>query len=258
MIKCGKFVVHKHDHGTDEAIVGRCKCWSCEVCRRRNKVRLQHQAASGVPTTFLTLTSRLGSASSPDIAAQRLVVCWRLLRQQLIRDGLARHLSFIAVFERTKRGWPHLHILMRAPWLPHSRISELMAKWADSPIVDIRPVDDVARGARYVAKYLAKDPRGFLRCRRYWSSRDWIIDRSEYDPKPRGQSGWTLALMRLPAWIEWLTEHGYIPTKVAEDRATLRAVCPARDYLADMDEIRRRCSIEIGAAEPVAEPNFPG
>lgn len=167
-----------------------CKRWTCDHCGPIRTKRLKAYARSGLPNTFMTLTARYGNADTPDAAARRLVVAFRLLRQQLKRDGLAEHISFFAVFETTKKGWPHLHILMRAPFLPQERISQLMEKWNDSPVVDIRRIESAHKAAAYVAKYVAKAPSKFKGTKRYWAAQDYIVSKKIYDPHPTPDRQW--------------------------------------------------------------------
>ncbi len=139
------------------------------------KRQLQAQARAGNPTTFITLTSGPKAGASPSEAACALVAAWRVIRRDLrSRPGFGS-VAFLAVFEATKRGRPHLHILARMPYLPQGWLSRRMAALAGSPIVDIRRVKNAAEAAAYVSKYLAKDPRRFTGCKRYWSSRDWSL-----------------------------------------------------------------------------------
>lgn len=95
------------------------------------------------------------------------------MRQRLTRDGLAEKIPFVAVFEETKAGWPHLHILCRAPYIPQNYLSGLAAKYLRSPVVDIRKVYNRRHASRYVAKYIAKGPAKFNACKRYWRSQDY-------------------------------------------------------------------------------------
>lgn len=127
------------------------------------------QAAGGRPNKFITLTSRY----RPDEmtiheAAQQLVHSWRMVIQRAKREGLFNDIQYIAVFELTKKGWPHLHILARANFLPQKWLSARMREYCDSPVVDVRAVKSQRRAAWYIAKYTAKTPEKFEGCKRYW------------------------------------------------------------------------------------------
>lgn len=156
-----------------------CKCWQCEGCFYKRLLQLQHDAKSGLPNTFLTLTSKYTEEKTPDQAAQELVIAWRNIRQRAKREGIAKRIEFIAVFEETDQGWPHLHILMRAPFIPQAWISERMQEYTNSPIMWIRAVESKEHAAWYLAKYFAKGPHKFKGCKRYWMSRGYKVEHEE-------------------------------------------------------------------------------
>jgi len=152
-----------------------CKRWSCEDCFQTRLRRLRLEAADGLPNTFLTLTSRFRSDITPDEAARDLVRAWRNIRQRAAREGYADKIPFLAVFEETRQGWPHLHILCRAPFIPKRWLSERMAEYTDSPIVDIGRIKSRKHATWYVAKYVSKGPGRFEGCKRYWRSHDYSL-----------------------------------------------------------------------------------
>lgn len=236
---CGKQTIWGHIGNQLTAYRARCKSWKCAHCAPIRAKRLRRYARSGNPTTFLTLTARYGNAKTADQAAQRLVVCFRLLRQQLKRDGYAETIEFLAVFERTKRGWPHLHILMRAPYLPQERISELMAKWNDSPIIDIKQVTDSRRAVAYVTKYVAKRPDKFDGAKRYWASRHWIVDTEIFDMHPKKDRQWHYTKAMLGTVKRALKNEGF---EVLEENDDALIVCTPGAF----DDVREGIAIERG------------
>jgi hypothetical protein len=145
------------------------------------KRRLMAQAASGVPTRFLTLTINPNVGCSPDERLQLLSHAWRTCVKRLRRQYGERNIEYLAIVEATKRGEPHLHILLRAPYIPQSLISSIMGELIDSPIVDIRRIKGSRQIIQYVAKYVTKSPHHFGTGKRYWSSYRWEIP-TEPDP----------------------------------------------------------------------------
>src|SRR5690606_31125816 len=78
-----------------------------------------------------------------------------------------------AVFERHKSGFPHLHLLIRARFLP---VRELRAMWEgitkhswNVNVMAIRTPGQLA----YAAKYIGKDLAAFAHCKRWWRSHDY-------------------------------------------------------------------------------------
>jgi hypothetical protein len=129
----------------------------------------------GRPTTFLTLTVNPAKFTSPDERAQRLVSSWRLIRQTMRRRFGIKRVPFLAVFEETENGEPHLHILARMPYVAQRWLSRYMNKLMGAPIVDIQKVRSQNGVARYVSKYVSTAPRMWVGCKRYWTSRDWLF-----------------------------------------------------------------------------------
>lgn len=170
-----------------------CRCWTCENCRPMRKARLVKECLEGAPNTFITLTANPKIGNSPDHRARLLVKAWRYLRRvAMVRYGY-KSLPFMAVFEATKNGEPHLHILARVKWLDQAWISHEMDHFMRAPIVDIRRIKDPNRMANYVAKYVGKDPHHFKGTKRYWRSLDYLL------PLPPDEA-------RKPAYNVWLVK----------------------------------------------------
>lgn len=161
------------------ASILRCKRWRCDMCRDFNRWNVIKAARRGKPTTFLTLTCNPLIYDCPDEAARDLVNGWFNLRRLIRRKFKVKSVPFIAVFERTKLGWPHMHILMRAPYVPQGWISKQMARLIGAPICDIRALQDQGRAAAYVAKYIGKDLSAFVGCKRWWRSHDYQVEKEE-------------------------------------------------------------------------------
>lgn len=163
----------------------KCRCWHCDYCAPMRASQLRRLAYLGRPDTFLTLTVNPKIGKGPDDRARLLAHAWRSLRAKIIyqhnkkQSPLCRlhadgKLPFIAVFEKTKVGEPHLHILARSVWLDQKWLSEQMNKIIKSPIVDVRRVSGKKAAAAYVAKYIGKDPTAFQGCKRYWRSQNYV------------------------------------------------------------------------------------
>lgn len=181
---CGFFTGARVDLQTGEVRAGAvwCKSWHCEHCAPIRQKQLMAQAAQGEPNKFITLTSKYRpDEMSAHAAAQELVHAWRMVIQKAKRHGLFKNIQYIAVFELTQRGWPHLHILARCPFFPQAWLSKQMDKYCSSPIVDIRSIKSKKRAAWYVAKYTAKAPEKFDRCKRYWRTHKYDLSDSRLE-----------------------------------------------------------------------------
>lgn len=191
---CGDHSLCSYHEGELAASRLRCRSWLCDECLSLRLSELRRLAASGQPCTLITLTVRPGSQPSPHLAAQALVKAWRLIRQRAAREGLASKIEYLAVFEATRRGWPHLHILARSPYLPQRWLSARMKEYADSPIVDIRRVYNRRHASRYIAKYVSKGPGKFEGTKRYFRSQGYALE--EQNPQP-------VADANRVAWHSW-------------------------------------------------------
>jgi hypothetical protein len=159
-----------------------CKSWHCEYCAPIRQKQLMRQAADGHPRKFITLTSRYRpDEMSADQAAQQLVHAWRMVVQRAKREGIWTECQYIAVFEGTKKSWPHLHILARCNFVVQKWLSDRLREYADSPIVHVRAVESRRRAAWYVAKYTAKAPDKFQGCKRYWRTHGYDLSEGRKD-----------------------------------------------------------------------------
>lgn len=172
---CSERILVNQGPTEGHAAILRCKRWSCDLCNPFNHRRIKRAAREGEPTTFLTLTSNPAKHDTPDAAARALKAAWVNLRRAMARELGIEKPPFIAVFEATKKGWPHLHILMRCKFIEQRWISETMARLNGAPICDIRRIKSVKQVAAYVAKYISKAPEAFKQCKRWWRSHDYAI-----------------------------------------------------------------------------------
>lgn len=179
---CSEAILVNADEAQGHATLLRCKRWSCPLCNPVNHRRIKRAAREGRPNTFLTLTVNPSRYSTVDQAARDLKAAWLNVRRAMQRSFGIERPPFIAIFESTKTGWPHLHILMRCRFISQRWYSDQMKRLIGAPIVDVRFIQDVGRVAGYVAKYISKAPEAFAHCKRWWRSSDYAIDKEEPQP----------------------------------------------------------------------------
>ena len=153
----------------------RCKTWHCDECRPRRTKRLVYEAKSGQPNLFITLTSRRRPGGSPAAAARALARAWRQVRSEYIKAHGKGSLAFLTVFEETRHGWPHLHIVARGKWVDQGWLSKRMGALIASPIVWVKAINGLGQVAAYISKYIAKNPQRFAGTKRYWRSLDFLL-----------------------------------------------------------------------------------
>lgn len=104
----------------------------------------------------------------------------------------ATRIQYALVWELTKRGYPHAHILLRAPYLPQKLVSREWQRLSGANIVDIRQIRSEGEAAAYVSKYLTKDPATPYGSKRFRTSRAYSV------PTPRGQ---LTASLEITSWL---------------------------------------------------------
>lgn len=175
---CSEATLVKLDFDGGTAVTLKCRAWSCPICQPERGRALRGLAFSGKPTTFITLTVNPANFDSPEERARRLADAWRTI----VREAKAKYgyktIPYLCVFEATKAGEPHLHIIARVRWLDQKWLSKRMDALMGAPIVDIRRVWRAKQVASYITKYVGKDPHRFGTCKRYWCTQDW--EQSEF------------------------------------------------------------------------------
>lgn len=189
-----------------------CRCWSCGFCLPMRKARLVSDVADGYPTKLLTLTTRAVPGGDAAAEARRqgeaLYQLIRLMKKRLQGAGLA----YFAVREATKRGWPHIHVALRCPYIDQPWIKRTWEALTGSPGVDIRAIYKSHDAAKYLAKYIGKDPHRFGTTKRYWHSRNWFDVR----PAPKRPTGdwdskWRLVRESIARLAELAWMQGWAP-----------------------------------------------
>lgn len=169
---CGSWsVVGTTEDGEKVVVPLSCRSWACRSCRRRNKRKLLSRLVDVQVTTFVTLTCNPRVHSSPDDAFRRMSLHVNSLVKRIRRQWPDTDLEYFLVWERTKAGWPHAHLLLRAPYIPQRWLSYAWKALTGAPIVDIRKVGDKRSVVSYIAKYLSKDPQAPQGMKRYRCSR---------------------------------------------------------------------------------------
>lgn len=165
-----------------------CNRWSCEYCGPRRKFQLIAQACAGEPNKILTLTVNPAKGTGPNDRRDMLHDAWKRLVKRILRKMKWKKLPYMAFLERTKRGEPHLHILLRCGYIPQAWIAEQMRAMIGAPICWIEQIKSTKKAINYVSKYVAKEPAQFGNRKRYWVSQGWEInpasepDRPKFDP----------------------------------------------------------------------------
>jgi len=128
----------------------------------------------------------------------RLRILTLTTSDEALASGKDIHRSFRALVMRLRRCWgrfeyigvkevkgdrEHLHLVFRGEFMKQVQVSAMWQAIHQSEIVDIRAVWSRRGGARYLAKYLAKEV-----VNRYWCSYNWVF---------KGWVGWSKKVKRV-------------------------------------------------------------
>lgn len=203
-----------------------CRSWNCDFCRPARKKRVCREAAAGNPQIMVTLTVTPRWGRDKVDRAKGLVAAWR----DFVKIAKEYHkypdIPYFVVFEATKKGEPHLHILCRVPYISHKLLSEFMGARMKAPNVWIDECTSNRNAARYVAKYIGKAPGKFGTCKRYWQTRSWQTPKEE-DEYGGFRKGDTPERSRLSVdeWIIWARQVGY-PVVIHNESCTITLKVP--------------------------------
>lgn len=161
-----------------------CNRWSCDYCAPRRRFQLVALATSGEPNKILTLTVNPARGQSANNRRDMLHDAWKRLVKRILRKHKWKTLPYMAFLERTKAGEPHLHILLRCPFISQRWLSEQMRKMIGAPIVWIERINSTSHAVRYVTKYVSKAPAQFGKGKRYWVSRGWQLHETSQVERP--------------------------------------------------------------------------
>lgn len=224
-----------------QAVSLRCRSWGCPICNEARKKQVVALAKSGNPNTFITLTVNPAYGATPYERARRLADAWRtIVRLVKAKYGYAE-LPYFCVFEATKNGEPHLHILCRVKWISQKWLSEQMRELMMAPVVDIRRVRDKSKLTYYISKYMGKDPHRFKTCKRYWTTRDWEQTKFEPEPPPgRWHSAWRIERTPLAELAEDYRSRGYEVTETRNRVLAFKQGPPDDEVTAALYALQRR------------------
>ena len=203
-----------------------CRSWGCDYCRPARKKRVCREAGAGKPLIFVTLTVNPKWGRDKVHRAQELVKGWR----QFVVIAKDCHsyatLPYFVVFEATKKGEPHLHILCRVPWISQRLLSAFMNYWMLAPVVHVTVVKSRKHAAYYVSKYMGKSPGKFGSCKRYWQTRNYQIpeEEDEYGGWHKGPPP-ERSRTSFDDWVKWARHVGY-PVAIVNDTAIITRKVP--------------------------------
>lgn len=134
-----------------------CKRWGCRWCGRQLTRRFMAIVCAAQPNRMATLTVDPKLYTNPrdawEATSQKVSRLAAQARRKVSEWEYARSL------ETTKKGWPHYHLILRSPFVPHAWLKAAWQNLTGASIVDIRKIHNPEEAARYVAKYVCKQTK---------------------------------------------------------------------------------------------------
>jgi hypothetical protein len=162
-----------------------CKRWSCSACGPAKTKELCARIETAQPNRLLTLTTTRHKTQTPrevfDRSRRQVPELVRWIRKEF------GAIEYCRVVEETKTGYPHYHLVVRSTYLDQKALSAHWATLTEAFIVDIRKIDPGREVARYIAKYLTKQPRMTFTNRRVTQSRNFF---PKIEKKEETESDW--------------------------------------------------------------------
>ena len=204
---CGEASLVNHGMQAIRAVTLRCRCWSCDGCLPMRTAQLIRDIAVGEPTKLLTLTTRSVEGGDAVAEARRFTEWFAQFIRLIKKRYPAEKIAYFVVREAHKSGWPHIHVALRAPFIDQQWLSTTWEALTGSDNVDIRKIYGAGNAARYLAKYIGKNPHRFGTTKRYWHSRNW------FDPAPaseRRPGEWDSVWRIVPEYLGKLAENAWM------------------------------------------------
>lgn len=183
-MRCNDSTLVKQDEHGLHAVTQKCRAWTCEMCCHDRARQLVAKALSGDPITFVTLTSNPAYLDSPEARARAMVDAWREVMEIYKKEHGVKETPYFCVFEATKNGEPHIHIVSRLRWIDQAWLKAHMERLIKAPNVWVTRIRSTKQCGGYLAKYIGKGPHKFGNCKRYWCTKNWEKDEWEKEPDP--------------------------------------------------------------------------
>jgi len=175
-----------------------CHKWTCPRCSKRKASVWRSIAQRGKPERFITLTLKADENKDVIQYAKEGKKAFAKLVQKLRRRYEV--FEYMLVWELTKKGTPHIHMLQRGTWIPKQVLSDLWCSLTGSFIVDIKRIHRSNEVARYITKYMGKS---IAECsevlnglRMLQKSKNYVIE-----PLPEEERGGDEDIEDIDSWI---------------------------------------------------------
>lgn len=175
-----------------------------------NKRRLIRRLEGSKALAFMTLTCNPQRWGTPIRSFAGMSLAVNHLMKRIRRSWPQAELEYFLVWETTAKGFPHAHLLLRAPYIPQRWLSRNWRELTGAPIVDIRSIGRALDVGSYIAKYLTKDTHVPAGMKRYRCSRGFFTGLL-HSPADRsnGVTNWSLSPSEPASIAQSFSNAGY-------------------------------------------------
>jgi hypothetical protein len=138
--------------------------------------KLRNKLATADAHVLLTLTCNPQPGDTYSTAFFRMSLAIPSLFKRLRRHAPLAAFEYFLVWETTAAGWPHAHLILRAPYVPQTLLSRIWSELTGAPIVDVRLIHGANAITNYVCKYLAKNTAAPSGAKHYRCSRRFFAN----------------------------------------------------------------------------------
>lgn len=159
-----------------------CHRWDCYRCGAQKVRQLLSRLEDVEAQRFMTLSCNPARWASPTEAFYGLSKAVGLLAKRIRTAFGPGAFEYCLIWEVTRKGWPHIHLLTRGAFIPQRWLSACWKELTDAPVVDIRQIVSNVQLAAYVLKYITKAPEAPMKMKRYRFSRRFLKPRDHPHP----------------------------------------------------------------------------
>lgn len=185
---CGRGTLVYDSAGFLQCKAAGCRAWNCPTCAVARKANLEIRLKQGNASRFLTLTANPKRGRSPADRRKKMGVAFaKLMRRIQHVTGVKPEAA--VVVEDTKAGEPHFHVMLTCPFISKKLLKRWWYELTGAYIVKINLIRNARDVARYMVKYMSKDPVKFGNCKRYWFTKGYRVKRDGDEPTGRYAKG---------------------------------------------------------------------
>lgn len=173
----------KHRGDTVQITARLCGQPMCPTCAPGYRKRVRRIAEAGRPSLFITFTVATYPLGLEWAQRQDMARSIAEFFRRLARELRLKHVPYFVTWEEHESGAPHAHALVRIKRFRWARAQRLWRRLTGASQIRLVEPKRTRDTARYVTKYVSKSLHAFGTAKRWYCTRDWVLDRGDDDPR---------------------------------------------------------------------------